>query len=200
MATTSAVKKNYILEIFKTGHDFEDAVSLLDNAFVFNNQLFLKEADEKIIKAQESKCGLTEELILNADDDASASLYADIPPVFERIAVYLENISRAVKTKINEEALFSDKGITEINYLLQRTREVINTTSDLIIARNVFVAEYIIESLIELERTADRFRDLHENRLIGGLCLPKTSGIYISILDAVKNIAWSIKEIAQKLG
>lgn len=197
--TTMVKKKGYILEIFKAGHELEDSLSLMYNAFVYDKNIFLGEANEKITTVIESKSGLSGELVDIGSDDQDAAIYAPVAQTMVKIAEHLESISHSVKSKINENLLFSDKGISELNFLIQRLREIINTTNDLIIARNTFVADYIIESVVELERTADKFRDLQEDRLIGGVCLPKASGVYISILDAVKDIAWNIKAIAEKL-
>ncbi len=194
-----ATTKEFVSEIHEMANKIEEALSLLYNAFIYNKESFLKEANAIVVDVKKKEKQLTDDLISASDVDPTARLYAPIPSHLERMAGNIELISRAIETKIHEDLLFSDKAVSEINYLFNRTKEVILNMSDLILARNRFLANYIIESEREIERTANEFSTLHEERLIEGLCLPKVSGLYVMILDSIKRIAWNAKEIAEKL-
>jgi Na+/phosphate symporter len=193
------LSKGRIEEIHDLSVKIEEVLSLLYNAFIYNRQSFLREATAIIDEIKKRERELTEYLISMSDRDDTARLYAPIPSHLGRIAGNLELMHRAVETKVNENLLFSDKAVSEMNFLFNRTKEVITNLSDLLLARNRFLANYIIESEKEIERTATEFATLHEERLIEGLCLPKSSGVYVMIVDSIKRIVWNAKEIAEKL-
>jgi Na+/phosphate symporter len=50
-----------------------------------------------------------------------------------------------------------------------------------------------------VEKLAEEYATLHEDRLITGECMPEASSIFLKMLDAIKDIAWNAKEIAVKL-
>ncbi|HEB74753.1 MAG TPA: hypothetical protein ENJ04_00160 [Nitrospirae bacterium] len=177
----------------------EEAISLLYNAFIYNRETFIDEAEVIIRGVKDVEKELTDALISASKSDESARLFASIPAHIERMAGNLEHIARSIRTKVRDSILFSDKAISEVSFLFQRTREILNTTSDLILARNTFIANYIKKSEAEIEHTANQFATLHEERLVEGLCLPKSSGLYIVMLDSIKRIAYHAKEIAEKL-
>ncbi len=193
------LSKSKVEDIHALAEKIEEAISLLYNAFIYNRQSFLEEADRIIEDVKKKEVELTDYLISISDRDETARLYAPIPAHLGRIAGNLELIHRAIETKVKDNLLFSDKAVSEMNFLFNRTKEVITNLSDLILARNRFLANYIIESEKEIERTATEFATLHEERLIEGLCLPKSSGVYVMILDSIKRIVWNAKEIAEKL-
>lgn len=193
------LSKGRVEEIHDLSLKIEEVLSLLYNAFIYCRESFLHEAATLINEIKRKERELTVYLISMSDRDETARLYAPIPSHLERIAGNLELMHRAVETKVKENLLFSDKAVSEMNFLFNRTKEVITNLSDLLLARNRFLANYIIESEKEIERTANEFATLHEERLIEGLCLPKSSGVYVMIVDSIKRIVWNAKEIAEKL-
>ncbi len=176
-----------------------ESISLLYNAFIYSQNIPLEGAMEHVSWVKDKEKELTPELVELAGTDEAARMYSSIPSHLERIASNIEHIIRIVEQKNRENILFSDKAVSEMNFLFNRIKEVLSNLSDLVLARNKYLANYIIESEHEIERTANEFSTLHEERLIEGLCMPKASGIYVIILDSLKRIAWNAKEIAGKL-
>ncbi len=193
------IMKDYILELHEMCVKAEEALSSLYNAFIYNKESFIKEADKYIKEIEKKEKDLTQKLIDLSATDEVARVYVTVPVHLERIASNLKHIARAISAKIEENLLFSDKAVEEINYLFSRVKEMIANLSDLMLARNIFLANYISESEKDVERAASEYATLHEERLIEGLCLPKASGVYVVLLDSIKRIAWNAKEIARKL-
>lgn len=192
--------RKYVREITSIVRDLGEAISLMYNAFVHGKKAFLLEASDLIDSARHAIVRIGEEFPPEGHDDAVNFVYSSMVPNLKSIVENLSSVCRGLDSKIKEEVLFSDKAVAELNYLFQRTRELLSTTEDLILARNVYVSNYLREATLELERTADTFVSLHEDRLIGGLCLPKASGIFIGCVDSFKHIAWQVREIAGKMG
>ncbi len=194
-----AGKRDLVSSVYELGKGIEDAHTLIYNGFVNNNERVIDEAEERIRKVKEEAARLSSELLGSCGDDESLRAYCTLPSHFERMAANQEIMVRAIKTKIRENLLFSDRAITEINFIMNRLREIIDTLTDLILARNTYTVKYLIESEKEIERVASEYATLHEERLIEGICLPRSSGVYIMILDSVKRIAWNVRAIAEKL-
>ena len=189
----------YVDVIHSMVERLQEAVNLLYNAFIYSQSIPLEGAFEHIKWVKEREKELTPELVERASSDEIARVYTSIPGHLERIASNIEHIIRIVEQKNRENILFSDKAVSEMNFLFNRIKEVLSNLSDLVLARNKYLANYIIESEAEIERTANEFSTLHEERLIEGVCMPRASGIYVIILDSLKRIAWNAKEIAGKL-
>ena len=190
---------SYVDVIHSMVERLEEAMNLLYNGFIYSQNIPLENALEHVTWVKDKEKELTPELVEMAAEDEMARMYSPIPSHLERIASNIEHIIRIVLQKNEENILFSDKAVSEMNFLFNRIKEVLSNLSDLVLARNKYLANYIIESEAEIERTANEFSTLHEERLIEGLCMPRASGIYVIILDSLKRIAWNAKEIAAKL-
>ena len=192
-------RRDFVAEVHGLCEKIEDALSALYKAFLYHRPEFVNEAELLIKAIKERHEGLAEELLQASETDRVAMRYAPVPVNLERIAHNLEHISRAISTKIRENLLFSDKAVSELNYLFYRLKEVLAALEDMVLARNTYLANYIKESEREIERAASEYATAHEDRLIEGICLPKSSGVYLVILDCLKRIAWNAKEIAENL-
>ncbi|MFN3396071.1 MAG: hypothetical protein ACK4Z9_04675 [Thermodesulfovibrionales bacterium] len=190
-------------EILKTlndiGGSIEEFVSLLQTAFIYNNVSPLLGIQEKIGDLKRLILSMTEKVVVQARDNPHMKHYTTVPTSLLRITENIEKLSELISTKVKEDILFSDRAISEITFLLQRLADIIRPTSDIILAPNSILGNYIRESEAGIVRRATDYATQHEERLIEGLCLPKASALYINILDVIKNIAWHCKEIANKL-
>ncbi len=188
-----------ILSVNDMSGKTEESISILQNAFYCNKSSFLEDARALTGSIREKVTKLTREIEAATQVAPKLEAYVTIPRHLERISDHIDKIAYNIGVKIKENILFSDKAISETTYMLQRTKEILNTLTDFILARNNFIADYLREAEQEIERSAARFSTLHENRLIEGLCSDKASGIFLHILDSVKVIAWHTRRIAEEL-
>lgn len=190
-------------EILKTlneiGSNIEEFISSLQTAFIYNNVAPLTHIQERIGDLKRLTLSVTERVVTMARDNPHMRHYTTVPTSLHRIAENIERLSELISTKIKEDILFSDRAISEITFLLQRLTDIIRPTSDIILAPNSILGNYIRESEAGIVRRATDYATQHEERLIEGLCLPKASALYINILDVIKSIAWHCKEIANRL-
>ncbi|MEE9524144.1 MAG: PhoU domain-containing protein [Thermodesulfovibrionales bacterium] len=188
-----------VLSVNDLSEKTEESISMLQNAFFYNKLRFIEDARALTESIREKKDLLTAELEEAAHDSPNLKVYISIPRHLERISDHIDKIAGNMASKINEKILFSDKAMSEVTFLLQRTKEILNTMTDFILARNTFIAIYLKESQQEIERSATKFSTLHEDRLIEGLCTDKASGIFLNILSSIKVIAWHTRQIAEEL-
>ena len=172
---------------------------LLQNAFIYNSSKSLDECEAKTKEIHENEKVFTKEFIEEVKLDPYVRVYVSIPGHIERMGDYIEDIIGCIRTKIKEGILFTDKAVSEITFLMERLQEVLKNTSNIILARNRIIREYIKESATEISRSANDYSTMHEERLVEGLCMPKASPLFLDIMDALKGIAWHAKEIAEKI-
>jgi hypothetical protein len=180
--------------------DVKECILLLQNAFIYQNEKLLKECKAKIAAVKKSDALLTGDMEQAVRDNPDMKPYAPIPAHLSRIGNSLEKLSECIDKKIIENILFSDKAVKETIFLLQRLTEILTPTADIVLARNTFLIMYVEESQASVGKRAIEYATLHEERLIKGVCLPVASSLYITMLNAIKSIAWQAKEIAIGLG
>ncbi len=169
-------------------------------AFINNTVRFLDEAEGAVGGIAEKAEALTGAIVQEARGDPAAIPYVSVPSHIERMGGDMGRMFGALRKKITGDILFSDKASGELEYLLERTRDILVNCGDMVLARNVLVARHIVESESVMQQMADKYATQHEERLIEGLCLPGASVVYLELLDSIKGIAWHAKEIAKDLG
>lgn len=193
------IKKDALMILHEMGNNAEDCISLLQTAFIYNTSILLKDCKVKIENIKKEEARITEKVTEIISDNPDLKPYVSIPGHLLRIGEDIKKLSELIDKKIRENILFSDKAVNEMTFLLQRLIEILLSTSAIILARNKFLSMYVHESQAGMEKMAVEYATLHEERLIQGVCLPVAAPLYISMLDAIKSIAWHSKEIASRL-
>jgi Na+/phosphate symporter len=195
----ATLSKELVGKLYDMNQGAVECIYLLQNAFLYNSEKSLDVCEARAKEIHLSEKVLTREFIEEAKAGPLARAYLSVPGHIERMGDFIENIIGCIRTKIREGILFSDKAVSETAFLMERLQEVLKNTSDIILARNVILKDYVKESAAEIGRSASEFATMHEERLIEGLCMPKASPLFLDMLDAIKGIAWHAKEISEKL-
>lgn len=111
----------------------------------------------------------------------------------------LDSILQHVKIKVNEGVLFSDKGVSEISHIFRETLDVVKTAGDIIMTKNEVLRKYVIDKYASLAQTVDAYSEEHEDRLIKGVCQPKSSSLYLNIVDSLVKVVWHMKQAVERL-
>ncbi|MBM2834048.1 MAG: hypothetical protein HW406_1209 [Candidatus Brocadiaceae bacterium] len=111
----------------------------------------------------------------------------------------LDGILQNVKTKVNEGVLFSDKGVNEISHLFKETLDLLKTAGDAILTKNEVLKKYVADKYVSLSQTVDAYSEEHEDRLIKGVCQPKSSSLYLNIVDSLLKVVWHEKQAVDRL-
>ena len=191
--------KEILLNLHQLVIGAEDCISMLQTAFLCNSSTILRDCQPKVERIKKLEPQLTRELAEFARDNPDLKPYVSVPVHLLRIGEGVTILSEQIEKKIREKILCSPSAIDELTFLSQRLIEMLRPTADVILARNEILSKYVQESALGVERRATEYATQHEERLIEGVCLPLASALYITVLDAVKSIAWHAKEIARKL-
>ena len=118
---------------------------------------------------------------------------------FERMSYNIEGIVERLKMMNHEEILFSDRAVRELNDIFQEAMDLLAILPDLIATRNKLLAQQIGEKVRVVFKMANSYCEEHEDRLIQGICMPKSSPSYLGTLESLKGVLTHILEVSGKI-
>jgi Na+/phosphate symporter len=190
----------------KMVHVSRSLATMLEMAF----QAFRKLTEESIKAVEETKrdvqqhsTELTKLLISKSSSDEKGrewvKPYLSMVSSFDRAAYNIDGIVDRLKVMIREETLFSDRAIKEVNDIFQEAMDLAENLPGLIVSQDKLTAQNIGEKVRSTFKIANGFSEEHEDRLIQGICLPKSSPIYLGILESLKGILTHTLEVSGKV-
>ncbi len=173
-------------------------------------QEFSNTTDQKIQQAEgmrseirHSTAGLTNFIVAKSSSGEMgkewAKPYLSMASSFDRMTYNIEGIIDQVKRKASEHILFSDRGVKEVNDVFQEAMDLLESLPELINTGNKQLAQHMGERVRAVIKIAIGFSEEHEERLIQGVCLPKSSPIYLGILESLKGIITHVLEVSGKI-
>lgn len=128
-----------------------------------------------------------------------AKPYLSMATSFDRMTYHMEGMVERLKTMLKEHILFSDRAVKEVNDIFQEAMDLLESLPDLIQTRNKLLAQHIGEQVRSILKIANGFSEEHEERLIQGVCMPKSSPLYLGLLESLKGIISNILEVSGKI-
>lgn len=123
-----------------------------------------------------------------------------IPSHLERIGDALEGVVRSLRNREDEEGTaFTDRGIREVRELFDRAQGLLECARDLTRTGNQVLARHVELEAMRFQDVATGFARAHEERLIEGVCLPRASSAYLSILDNLREVTRHCRQIAHRV-
>lgn len=122
--------------------------------------------------------------------------------ILDHLGIIGDNIGGCadpIEQKIRGAVLFSDKAVTQANFLFDQHSGMIRSVLDIIKTNNEFLKKYVLEESHKLGHACLTFATEHEERMIEGLCLPQAAPIFLGLLDRMRTIAQQEVEIANLL-
>jgi Na+/phosphate symporter len=128
-----------------------------------------------------------------------AKPYLSMASSFDRMTFNIEGIVDRLKSMDQEHILFSDRAVKEINDVFQEAMDLLESLPDLILTQDKLLAQHIGEQVRSVFKIANGYSEGHEERLIQGVCTPKSSPIYLGILESLKGIIVHTLEVSGKI-
>lgn len=138
--------------------------------------------------------------VLSAKDSSSVlspAIIVEISAEFQKIAFSADKMIINVRKKIDEGVLFSDKALSELKDIFGAVLNCLGTCHDSLLTQNPVLVEHILRQTAKYDDVTRKYAEEHQERLIRGICLPKSSLIYLLVLESLKDILWYIKCIAK---
>jgi Na+/phosphate symporter len=128
-----------------------------------------------------------------------AKPYLSIASSFDRMTHNIEGIIDRLKPMVRDHILFSERALREVNEIFQETMDLLESLPDLILTQNKQMAQHIGEQVRSVFKIANGFSEEHEERLVEGICIPKSSPTYLSILESLKGVIAHTLEVSGKI-
>ena len=185
-------------ELIKILNYAKEMLDMICKGFRIHNLESLKDIEGIGMKLHKESTDLTKSL-LEEKSEEGIKHFIPIPGHLDKIGDGLDRLFNSVKKKTREDVLFSDKSVSEAYKLFDETLEMLTCLSDCITTCNRVLAEHIDSNGKKLCELADEYAIFHEDRLISGVCTPKSAPIYLDILDSFKSVIWHIREITRNI-
>jgi Na+/phosphate symporter len=115
------------------------------------------------------------------------------------ISANLGSLADPIGKKIKGQVLFSNKAVTQTNYLFDQHAGMIRSLLDIAKTDNEFLKNYVKDEGRNLVQACIDYATEHQDRLIEGLCTPQGAPIFLAILDAMRGLGQAEMEIAHAL-
>lgn len=194
--------KNIKQRISNMCYRAESILNLCVDGFIKQKVEFINEAKNLIVAVRSE-----ENELINLLSDTASSPDADKRLIKTLIAIVsniemaidgLDSVLQHVKEKVGEGILFSDKAVNEICHLFKETLEILRNAGDAIITKSDILRKHIIDKYMNLNEIVDGYSEEHEERLIKGICQPRSSSLYLNIIDSTMKVVWHIKQAIER--
>ena len=128
-----------------------------------------------------------------------AKPYLSIVSSLDRMAYNIEGILGRLEVKSQNHILFSDQAVKEVNDVFQEAMRLLESLPNLITTENKLLAQRIGEEGRVILKIANGYSEVHEERLIQGICVPKSSPIYLGMIESLKGVIVHILEVSGKI-
>jgi Na+/phosphate symporter len=128
-----------------------------------------------------------------------AKPYLSIASSFDRITYNIEGILDRLRVKAQNHILFSDRAVKEVNDVFQEAMRLLENLPDLILTQNKLLAQRIGEEGRSMFKIANGYSEEHEERLIQGICVPKSSPVYLGIIESLKGVIGHVLEVSERI-
>ncbi|MHB9095621.1 MAG: hypothetical protein ACYC21_13210 [Eubacteriales bacterium] len=193
-------------------HDFDDICRALDQlshdtekmagkafeGLLKHNRKTLEEADRLGEKVEQESKQLTQ-MVISAKEEPkllSSTTIVEVSNELQKIRYSVDKMIGSIRSKIDEGVLFSDKAVSELKDIFATVLDGLRNIHDLILTKNPVLVNHIVQKSELYDEVARKYAEEHQDRLIKGICLPKSSLIYLLILESLKDILWYINSIA----
>ena len=162
-----------------------------------------KEAEEVKDKLHHYSSELTSFIISKSPSTEKgrewAKPYLSIASSLDRMAYNIEGILDGLRGKSENHILFSDQAVKEVNDVFQEAMRLLEKLPNLVTTRDKLLAQRIGEEGRVMLKIANGYSEIHEERLIQRICVPKSSPIYLGMIESLKGVIVHILEVGGKI-
>jgi len=115
------------------------------------------------------------------------------------ISASLGSLADPIQKKIKGAVLFSDKAVTQSNYLFDQHGGMIRSLLDIVKTDNDFLKGYVKSEARNLVQACGDYATEHQDRLIEGLCTPQAAPIFLAFLEAMRALGQTEAAIVKVL-
>jgi Na+/phosphate symporter len=177
-----------------TGRAVED----LKKCLFSRNKRLMGETKKNLMASVKAGLPLFEKVMEKKEKDAVDQWFLELLPYLQRLGIAVEDLAGAVQIAVDTEVSLTDKALTEISEILALLKDMARDTADVLATKNANFRTYAVSSAKNLLQRTNEYGIDHQKRLIEGVCSPKASFLYLSIIDSAKRIAQELGSLCEK--
>jgi Na+/phosphate symporter len=163
----------------------------------------LKEVEEAKKEVEQHSTELKNHLISKSSVDEKGKEwvrpYLSVASSFDRMAHNIEGIVDRLRSMVRDHILFSDHALREVNDIFQEAMVLLQSLPNLVLTQKKSVAQHIGEQVRSVFKIVNGFSEEHDERLIQGICMPKSSPMFLGILESLKGVIAHTLEVSGKI-
>ncbi len=180
--------------------DIQTMLELSFQAFLKNNENILNDTKPIMEKIDDQVIELAVKVpVLELEEKEEITKILSVINSLESMKYNVVKVMNQTSSKIYDGVLFTEKAVSELKNLFGLVVELVNDLNDVLITENQVLIKHIIDQVKVIEEETQKYATEHEERLVVGQCLPKSSTLYLLILDSLRDILWYVKSISKEL-
>ncbi len=183
----------YSKEILEMADTLKKVLDFIGDGFTEHKLSFLSKAIEAEKNINVLQKAVMDKVVadskkkaMSKDDLVTASQIAE---TLERIGDECINLIERIEIKIEEGLLFSEEGVKEYIEVFDSAKQSFDMASKVLRAADKALAERVIANGFHVKELVETYRKTHNERLVRGICDPRTSNMFFDMLDFTGNIA-----------
>lgn len=136
---------------------------------------------------------------ITGSDKKNIMLLENIAGDLEQIGDYVKDMIERIEIKIQEKLLFSEEGLLEYRHLYSAVDEALLDMVNSLKMKDKNFAKHILCDEEHVDQLVEKYRDAHTQRLMSGICDPRSGNMFLNLLDFTGQIFHHTKSIAKNI-
>ncbi len=173
----------------------ESIVDLISKGFIENKSEYLKEALDIETEVNALEKALTAGILnvshqtFEKDLKKELAVLAQVVENIERMGDECASLIERIEIKIEEKLLFTDIGVEQFNEVYDKMRVSVKGMIGVLNSPTDDGIREVSANGLHVKHLVEKYRKAHAERLVKGMCDPRSSNMYFDILDFTGNIA-----------
>jgi hypothetical protein len=167
-------------------------------AFLLEKESVLRQNVEDFRDMERTGVNHAEKIIAKTDKDEVEKQYVSLVPPYQAVLLGIENLLFRMLAKVRARLLFSERAFNELRNLFNIMEGQLRDTKDYIISKNPHLKQAVRHGMEEMMTLADDYASIHQDRLIGGMCVPEASYLYVDMTDSFKRVSRALVEFTER--
>ena len=141
-----------------------------------------------IIQLREAPCSL-----------GAAEQLKFAPAALERVGDAVEALAICAWRRVREELVLSEAALHEIRTLFDGVTDLVETVGAAVTTRNHVLIRHLREDGARIQGQTHSYETAHQERLMSGVCPPRSSSLFLAMLDSFREIERYTRRLADSL-
>ena len=177
----------YSKEILEMADTLKKVLDFIEAGFNEHKLSFLSKAIEAEKNVNVLQKAVVDKVVADSqkkemkkDDLVTASQVAE---TLERIGDECINLIERIEIKIEEGLLFSEEGVKEYVEVFDSTKQSFDMAAKVLRTADKALAGRVVANGFHVKKLVETYRKTHSERLVRGVCDPRTSNMFFDMLD-----------------